>query len=246
MRPIIGIPLRCARLEDNRPIMILGETIRLTIQKAGGIMFPIIPVQNVNYVETRNKDFPPLQDEEKQLLKKMLSHCDGIIFPGGKKFTPQDRYLLQCAIDMKIPVLGICLGMQMMACHNSDVVIDENKPSEINHFQETEDALTHEVSISKDSKLYNILKEEKIKVNSFHRRHILNPKEYNVIARSSDGLIEAIEYPSDVFNVGLQWHPEISYDFDINSKKIIDYFINECSKNKEEPENKVKKYNNRR
>ncbi len=32
--------------------------------------------------------------------------------------------------------------------------------------------------------------------------------------------------------MGLQWHPEISYHFDEDSKKIIDYFVKECSKNK--------------
>ena len=30
------------------------------------------------------------------------------------------------------------------------------------------------------------------------------------------------------FILGVQWHPEISYDFDENSRKIINYFINKC------------------
>ena len=38
-------------------------------------------------------------------------------------------------------------------------------------------------------------------------------------------LIEGIEYPSEVFNIGVQWHPEISYEFDENSRKIINAFI---------------------
>ena len=32
------------------------------------------------------------------------------------------------------------------------------------------------------------------------------------------------------FIIGIQWHPEISYDFDDNSRKIIDFFIEECKK----------------
>ena len=47
----------------------------------------------------------------------------------------------------------------------------------------------------------------------------VNTYESNAIAQSlvKDGYIEAIEFSSDFFNIGVQWHPEISYDFDDNS-----------------------------
>ena len=54
--------------------------------------------------------------------------------------------------------------------------------------------------------------------------------EYLVNALSEEGYVEGIELKDKKFNIGIQWHPEISYDFDEDSKKIIDYFINICDK----------------
>ena len=62
-------------------------------------------------------------------------------------------------------------------------------------------------------------------VNSFHTKHVLANNVYETTVLSEDGLIEGIEYPSDTFNIGVQWHPEISYEFDDSSKKIIEAFI---------------------
>ena len=86
-------------------------------------------------------------------------------------------------------------------------------------------SLVHKVRIDKNSKLYNIIGKEEISVNSFHNHHATENDVYVVTSRSEDGLIEGIEYPSSTFNIGVQWHPEISYEFDEYSKKVIDAFI---------------------
>ena len=159
------------------------------------------------------------------MIHRNLECCDGLFFPGGVKITPYDRYLLEVAIEMKIPVLAVCLGMQMMSCYDEEVKLESNT-SNILHNQEDDDfSLVHEVTILKDSKLYEIVGEEKIKVNSFHNYHATSNHVYRTVATSPDGQIEALEYPGDAFNLGVQWHPEISYDFDDNSRKIIDTFI---------------------
>ena len=76
--------------------------------------------------------------------------------------------------------------------------------------------------------LNKILEKDEILVNSFHRYHASDNKYFNNIAYSEDGYLEGIELKDKDFVVGIQWHPEISYEFDENSKKIIDYFINIC------------------
>ena len=76
--------------------------------------------------------------------------------------------------------------------------------------------------------------EEEIMVNSYHKRHVTENHIYQTVAYSEDGLIEAIEYPSDTFNIGVQWHPERMNDFDEPSQKLMEYFVNECSINKKE------------
>lgn len=230
MMPIIGIPLGYTRLSDGRPILFLGEKVRRVIQKAGGEVFPIVPVQDIDYIEVWRSDFPSLTEDEKKLIEDNLNQCDGIFFPGGKKFTPYDEYLLEVAIKRKIPVLGVCLGMQMMSCFHEEIELLANGES-ICHNQLNDDlSLSHEVVIDKNSKLFQILGKERIMVNSFHNYHGTQNHIYRSVAMSLDHQVEAIEYPGDFFNLGVQWHPEISYDFDINSQKIIDTFINEARK----------------
>ena len=190
-------------------------------------IFPIAPVQNVYYMDTRGKDFLPLTDEEKIIIEKSLDYIDGMLFPGGNKFTPYDRYLLERCIDRDIPVLGICLGMQMISCYQKEVNLIKNE-TEINHKQESDDELTHKVRIKKDTLLYDILGQEEIMVNSFHNYHGEENNLFNTCAISEDNIIEGIELEGKRFILGIQWHPEISYDFDENSKKIIDEFIRRC------------------
>ena len=224
---VIGIPLRYQHLEDGRCINYLSEKLRLTMQKAGAYVFPIAPVQNVYYIDTRGKDFLPLTEEEKEVIEKSLDYIDGMLFPGGNKFTPYDRYLLERCIEKDIPVLGICLGMQMMSCFKKDVNLIKNE-SDINHKQESDEELTHKVRIKKDTLLYEIIGSEEIMVNSFHNYHALENNLFNVCAISEDNIIEGIELNDKKFVLGIQWHPEISYEFDLNSKKIIDEFIRRC------------------
>ena len=224
---IIGIPLKYSHLNDGRPILYLGERIRRTIQKAGGFIIPIVQVQDVFYSDTRYNEFNELSEEDKKNIDKYLNMVDGVIFPGGFKITPFDKYLLEECIKRDIPTLGICLGMQLMSCYKDDFKVYPNG-TDINHFQESDDLLSHEVVIKKDSLLYDILKKESIMVNSFHRFHVSSNDYFDVCCKSSDGYIESMRMKNKKFVLVIQWHPEISSDFDENSKKIIDYFIDIC------------------
>ena len=223
----IGIPLRYSRLEDGRCILYLGERVRRTIQKAGGFVVPIVQVQDFDYANVRYNELPFLTEEEKQTVDKYLDQVDGVFIPGGHKITHFDEYVLERCIERKIPTLGICLGMQLMSCYKEEFKTYPNEEGH-NHKQESDDDLSHTVTINKDSKLYEILGKEEIAVNSFHNYHVEISNDYDIIARSNDGYIEGIELKGQPFHIGLQWHPEISYDFDENSRKIIDEFIKVC------------------
>ncbi len=228
MIPVIGVPLRYQKLVDDRPIVYMSERVRRTIIQAGGFVYPISPIQDIDYISTRGNVFPAPTEMEEEIIRMNVKACDGILFPGGMKFTKYDRVLYKIAIEEKVPVLGVCLGMQLMSCHNGE--IDLTDIGNDRHDQKDDTVLTHKVILAEDSKLFKIIGEKEFMVNSFHTRQASPVGEYKVVGYSDDGIIEAIEYPGDTFNIGVQWHPEISYQFDNNSKKVIDAFIEEAKK----------------
>lgn len=225
----IGIVLRYSKLDNGRDILYMSERLRRTVQKAGGFVIPIVQVQDVNYNSTKYNEFEELLEEEKKNIDYYLNMVDGVIFPGGHKVTPFDKYVLNRCVELDKKVLGICLGMQLISSYNKEFKTYLNN-TYIDHDQDDDNILTHKVSINKDSKLYEIIGLEEILVNSYHDYHIEDiTDDLYVSALSEDGFIEGVEIPSKTFIMGIQWHPEISYEFDINSKKIIDYFIKICS-----------------
>ena len=88
------------------------------------------------------------------------------------------------------------------------------------------DRTAHQVTIQKDTPLYHILKKEQMGVNGYHHQAVktLSP-DFQKTAISEDGLIEGIYMPSRKFIMGVQWHPEFSYEVDENSRKIIHAFV---------------------
>lgn len=227
-RPIIGVPI-CYDYSvlEKKPILYIFESVRRTIQKAGGEVRLIVPVQDVDYITTKGDQFPELTKEEEKMIQANLDQCDGLFLPGGIKFVPYNRYILDYAVKKDIPTLGVCLSMQMMTCFCEEVHLEDNN-SDINHHQGTADGFCHTVKIDKDSKLYSILGEEEIEVNSIHNHHGTENHIYKTVATAPDGVIEAIEHPTCTFNVGVQWHPEKSYRYDHNSKLLIDHFMDEA------------------
>lgn len=90
-----------------------------------------------------------------------------------------------------------------------------------NHNKESE--YVHEISIQTDSKLYEILREQKIKVNSRHGKCVPHTS-LSKVAYSEDGIIEAIEDKTKKFFIGVQWHPETLMK-DKYSNRLFEEFI---------------------
>ncbi|MDR1141184.1 MAG: gamma-glutamyl-gamma-aminobutyrate hydrolase family protein [Planctomycetaceae bacterium] len=70
-----------------------------------------------------------------------------------------------------------------------------------------------------------------IPVNSFHHQGIHRlATELKSAAFSPDGLIEAVYHPHKRFVLGVQWHPEFSWQTDSNSRKIFAGFVQHCER----------------
>lgn len=157
--------------------------------------------------------------EELERVIKLIKLCDGIILPGGAEEYDIDYKIVKYLYEHDIPTIGICLGMQLMALtFNGDIKLIGNET------HQKKEGYVHEVKIKEGSRLADILKSNKILVNSRHIERITTT-DLPIVAISNDLVIEAVEDKNKKFFIGVQWHPE-SLKEDIYSKKLFDFFIN--------------------
>lgn len=221
---ILGIP---SVDDENDSVIALYKSYKDAIVKRGCIPFLINPVSDIDYLNRKREDIPPLSEEEKIFYQDMVDMCDGIILQGGYRIYNYFEYIVSYAIEKDIPILGICMGMQLLArLDNVENCIEINNTN-VNHEVKGQQ-YAHMVNILKDSLLYSIFNKDVISVNSKHNYHVSKVNIYKISAYSEDGLIEAIEYPGKKFIIGVQWHPEKMIEYDALANKLFDYFISKC------------------
>ena len=222
MKPLIGITIDVAHdPEDARSggKLSLNYNYAQVVADAGGV--PVL--------------IPPQADPV--ALSEVL---DGLLIPGGNdidacnwgeanhpeaKTIAQERFDVEkklfTTVDPKMPVLGICYGCQFinvmrggsMIQHLPDVVDETHTGGENQKYQ-----------IEKGSKLSNIFGKE-AQGQSWHHQAIKDVgHDLKVVAKSEDGVIEAIEADDRPWLVGVQWHPERTFD-DPATRKLFENFI---------------------
>ena len=233
MKPIIGIVGRTNRVKNGKYNIYISDNHRRAIINCGGIPISILPTQNVKYEKTNDeKTNRPLTSQEKNDIINILKKCDGIILQGGYYSYYYDEFIARYCLTKDIPILGTCLGMQILAavdCNTSRMKNVSFIKSKINHKQ-LENKYAHNAIIVKDSFLYNIIGSDEIKVNSRHMYEVKKVNKAKIVAKSEDGIIEAIEFPDKKFAIGLQWHPEDLFETDENMNKIFKIFIDLSSR----------------
>lgn len=210
MKPIIGIIMRPDKLMSGNEVTCVYEDLRMSIISSGGIPLGIMPL--TDNLDDFNTD-----------IYNLIDMCDGIILQGGDEFYNYDLECLKYIYEKDIPVLGICLGMQLMGSMFS------GKLENIAKHKYKDKKYVHKIYIDKNSKLYDIFKSDVISVNS---RHIsaLDNTDLDIVGLSDDNVIEAIEDKNKKFFIGVQWHPESMYSYDILECNLFDYFIDVCRK----------------
>ena len=219
---IIGIVSRPNKSILGKSNTMVLDDIRRAVIKFNCVPISVLPTQDIEYYNKRLSDIPQLNDNEKLMLEKQIDLCDGIIMPGGEVTHSYDKYICDYCNKKNKPLLGICMGMQVMCNYDN-----ENKNIKIEDNINREEPFNHNITIDKNSILYSILNEENIIVNSYHSYKVSNSGSYKVSARNKD-VIEAVEKEGK-FNIGVQWHPEKNLE-DVNSQKLFKCFIDACKK----------------
>lgn len=236
-RPVIGVVLD---YEDSgsfssRPHFALRCAYFEAINAAGGL-----PV-----------GLPYLKDS----VDKYLNCINGLLIPGGFYPFPTtiysgdsggknksqlihpryafESYITQAALENDIPVLGICAGMQVLAASEGALLhasIRDEVDTIYDHLDEKPaEKLAHPVRIEPNTQLHEILKVERMEVNTAHNEALKTlPETVTLNAWAPDGIVEGVELPRYRFAIGVQWHPEFFIKKEGPNLRLFQAFLSAC------------------
>ena len=214
-KPIIGITLDSEESGQYSkfPWYAIRKNHLFSIEKFGGIPFPL---------------FHSLAS-----LPDILSIVDGIIITGGNfdidpalygenndhsrsiKNTRTNFEMNICEMSLKnnLPTLGICGGEQLInICFGGTLIQDIKKynKNSLEHEQTNpRNQTSHSVELKKKTKLFEIIKDSEIQVNSAHHQAVSKlGKNLIISGLARDGIVESIESTEHDWCIGVQWHPE--------------------------------------
>lgn len=193
--------------------------------------------------------------ERQDRVARMLAGVQGVLLPGSKfDVDPQrfgedpikecaepdparnavDELLLQDAFSLHKPILAICYGVQTLNVWLNGSLIQDLKTA-VDHSPGRDVVEAHPVRIAPASRLARLVPAgcgvEPL-VNSSHHQAIQLPGDSLVVSAVSprDGVVEAVELDSrEHFVLGVQWHPERTYNESAFSRAIFAAFVQAAS-----------------
>lgn len=165
-------------------------------------------------------------------LSEIVRHLDGILLIGGIDVDPYnynmpnthsegcnlmrdetELVLIKEARKQSKAIMGICRGVQILNTAFGGTLY-QHIPEQINnalkhHRAVDEPEVFHQAYLTGKSYLSDIFGSNEFQVNSSHHQSLNQIGEgLKVVARASDGVVEAVECTTEKCIIGVQWHPE--------------------------------------
>lgn len=173
--------------------------------------------------------------EDRSCIDAWLDRVSGVVFTGGAFDVPPPLYgetprdglgelkpartsfelaLMRGALQRKLPILGICGGMQLLnvalggtLVQDIEKELPQAKPHQQSHDRSQP---AHPVDVKDGTLLADCVGKGQLMVNSTHHQCVkVVPNELVAAAVAPDGVVEAIESRDHPFVLGVQWHPEL-------------------------------------
>lgn len=190
-------------------------------------------------------------DTPLEALKDIVDGLDGLIFAGGPDIHPKffgqeidpkcgrinlqrdelELKLFECAALRRLPVFGICRGIQLINVAMGGTLIQDVPsvyPGAVHQQEAARLELWHEVNLVPGTPLAEMYGgRARLMTNSFHHQALLDVADGLLVnATADEGFAEAVTGTGEQFILGTQWHPEISYKRDENSRILFSCFGN--------------------
>lgn len=222
----------------NRPV--IGITTYVEQATWGtwpDVLAALVPYAYVRHVEQAGGIavlIPPRADSDEALARELLQRIDGLVITGGVDVAPErygaqrhpsvqatrvDRDTTETALsiltlDLDVPVLGVCRGMQVMAVASGGE-LEQHVPERVGsdlHSPTGAEYSNHPVMTVTGTRTAGVIGAELDGVPSHHHQSVLRHPGYIASAWAPDGTLEAMEAPDARFRLAVQWHPEVSAD----------------------------------
>lgn len=147
--------------------------------------------------------------------------------PPDQQRDAAELRLIWAALEVDLPILGICRGLQILNVYHRGTLIQHLSPSDPHDVAaEDKGAPAHEVAIEAETQLAGIANTHRWRVNSRHHQAAQKIGDnLRVSARAADdGTVEALERPNKRFVVAVQWHPEDQVPRDAEQLKLFHAF----------------------
>ncbi len=246
IRPRIAIPIPTSNdLEYNQQSW---PQYACAVERAGGeaveLALDLTPSEIANLINSCQGVLLPGSPADVN-PQKYGQQADESTAPPDLARENVDELLIQDAHNLYKPILGICFGTQMLNVWRGGTLVQDLTIMPVNHKAGRGVAVAHSTSISPDSLLGHLVSSEeapsddtflRLPINSSHHQAIGIPGDgLRISARCvQDGVIEAVEggqatEGAEHFVLGVQWHPERSYDISITSRAIFARFVAEVA-----------------